>query len=231
LGNTETPGGWAEFVEIDSANAHKIDQSIDFQVAALMEPAAVCLQSFIRADFQKGWNVLIMGDGTFGFIHAMLANILGASKVVVAGHYDQRLQRIAQATGAVTCNTHKEDLETVIKKCFQGPGFDVAIEATGAGPVPNIALNNLRPRGTLILFSYVWKPDITDLGLIHMQELNVLGACRSLECFEKCIDLIANKKLDLNQLIDITVPLEEVKAAMEKLQKDKKNTFKAVLIP
>ncbi len=83
----------------------------------------------------------------------------------------------------------------------------------------------------MILFSYVWKPEILDLGLLHMKELNVLGACRSLNCFEKCLTMMDKGKLDLNTLIDIKVPLEDVNVAMEKLTNDKKNCFKAVLIP
>ena len=70
-----------------------------------------------------------------------------------------------------------------------------------------------------------------DLGLAHMKELNVLGACRSLGCFERCIELIGNKQLDLASLIDIKVPLEAVSTAMEKLTTEKRNTFKAVLMP
>jgi L-iditol 2-dehydrogenase len=231
LGNTEIPGGWAEYVTIDAVNAYRIPEGVDFATAALTEPAAVCLESFYRAGFQKGWNVLIMGDGTFGFIHAMLARILGAEKIIVAGHYDERLERIKEATGAITCNTHNEDLRELLREHINSAGVDIAIEATGAGPVVNIVLNALRPRGTLILFSYVWQAEITDLGLIHMKELNVLGACRSLGCFERCIELVANKQLDLASLIDIKAPLEEVSAAMEKLTTDKKNTFKAVLLP
>ena len=231
LGDTEIPGGWGEYVAIDAANAYRISEGVAFESAALMEPAAVCLESFYRSGFQKGWDVLVMGDGTFGFIHAMVAKILGAEKIIVAGHYDERLGRIKKATGAVICNTHNEDLTELLSDNIDKGGIDIAIEATGAGPVVNIALNALRPRGTLILFSYVWQPEIMDLGLAHMKELNVLGACRSLGCFERCIELVQNKQLDLAALIDIKVPLEEVSAAMEKLTTDKRNTFKAVLLP
>lgn len=231
LGNTEIAGAWAEYVAIDAVNAYRIPEGVDFETAALTEPAAVCLESFYRAGFQKGWDVLIMGDGTFGFIHAMIAKILGAEKIIVAGHYDERLGRIKKATDAITCNTHNEDLAVLLKEYIDTAGFDMAIEATGSGPVVNIALNALRPRGTLILFSYVWEPEVMDLGLAHMKELNVLGACRSLGCFERCIELVQSKQLDLGSLIDIKVPLEEIGAAMEKLTTEKSNTFKAVLLP
>lgn len=231
LGDTDIPGGWGEYVAIDAHNAYPIPDSVPFEQAALTEPAAVCMESFLRADFAHEQSVLIMGDGTFGFVHTMFAQIYDAKTIIVAGHYDQRLKRIAEKTGAITCNTHHDSLKDCLDKADLGPGIDLAIEVTGATPVPNMALKTLRPRGTMVLFSYVWTPEILNLGLIHMKELNVLGACRSLGCFEKCVRMMHKGQLDLEALIDIVVPLKDVNKAMEKLKKDKKNCFKAVLIP
>jgi L-iditol 2-dehydrogenase len=231
LGYSTAPGGWAEFVAIDEQNAHLIPKNVDFDEAALTEPAAVCMESFDRAGFRKGQSVLILGDGTFGFIHAMMAHSGGASKIVVAGHYDQRLARIKKRTSAVICNTHTEDLKKIAKKEVGEPGFDIAIEATGATEAPNMGLKLLKPRGTLVIFSYIFNPEILDLATVSMKELNVIGSCRSLNCFDKCLKLMSRGKLDMGELIDIKVGLDEVAAAMKKLKKDKKNVFKAVLIP
>ncbi len=231
LGGTGIPGGWAEYVAIDAQNAYPIPESISFEQAALTEPAAVCLESFQRARFKNGQTVVIMGDGTFGFIHAMFARILGAQIIIVAGHYPERLSRIAKNTGAIICNTHDEPLDTCLNKMGIDSSVDLVIEATGSRTVPNTALNVLRPQGVLILFSYIWDPEPLDLGLIHMKELNVLGACRSSHCFEKCLELMDQGLLDPGELIDIEAPLQEVGMAMKLLVVDKKNRFKAVLIP
>jgi threonine dehydrogenase-like Zn-dependent dehydrogenase len=231
LGDTDIPGGWGEFVAVDAQNTHRIPDGVSFEQAALTEPTAVCLQSFQRARFQKGQTVLILGDGTFGFIHAMFAKILGAATIIVAGHYEERLSRIAAKTGALTCNTHHEKLEKFLKKFDVQPGVDLVIECTGATVAPNLGLQSLRPRGTLIIFSLVWKPEILDLNLVSMKELNVLGSCRSLHCFDRCLDLMAQGQLNIDELIDIKVPLEDVTVAMERLTRDKKNCFKALLIP
>lgn len=231
LGDTDIPGGWGQFVAIDARNAYPLPDSVPFKSAALTEPAAVCLESFLRADFQKGQTVLVLGDGTFGFIHAMIARILEAGTIIVAGHYDERLQRIAAKTGALTCNTHHEDLSDFLQKQNILPGVDLAIEGTGATAAPNLGLRALRPRGTLIIFSLVWEPEILDLGLLSMKELNVLGSCRSLNCFGQCVEWMRQGLLDVGDLVDIEVPLEKVHEAMELLRKDKKNRFKAVLLP
>ncbi|HBG27970.1 MAG: hypothetical protein A2Y10_02980 [Planctomycetes bacterium GWF2_41_51] len=231
LGNSENPGAWAEYLAVDAANVHKVPENVSMIEAALTEPAAVCMESFERAKFQPGWDVLILGDGVFGFIHAMFAKIFGAKNIIVSGHYDERLERIAEKTDAITCNTHKENLSDIIDKVTGKIGVDLVIEATSSGAAPNIGIKALKPRGTLILFSYIWRPEILDVAIVNMNELNILGSCRSLNCFDKCLQLMAEKKLDMALLADIKVPLAKVNNAISELKKNKKNVFKAILIP
>lgn len=231
LGNSENPGAWAEYLAVDAANIYKVPDNVSMIEAALTEPAAVCMESFERAKFQAGWDVLILGDGIFGFIHAMLAKIFGAKNIIVCGHYDEKLQRINQKTEAITCNTHKENLKGIIDKVTNRIGVDLVIEATSSGAAPNIGIKSLKPRGTLVLFSYIWRPEIIDIATVNMNELNLLGSCRSLNCFEKCLQLMAEKKLDMAHLADIQVPLAEVNYAINELLTNKKNVFKAILLP
>jgi len=231
LGDREVPGGWAQYVAVDAANVHKIAQNVNFSEACLAEPTAVCYQSFMRAQLKAGQSVLIIGDGPFGFLHAQLARALGAAKVVVAGHYDKRLERIAAVSGALVCNTHDHSLEELLAREVGAPGVDVAIEATGATRSPNIGVRVLRPRGTLVVFSYVWKPEALDMGMVHMRELNVLGTCRSLAAFEPCLRMVADGRLNTSVLVNLQVPLAEGQTAMEELRKRKGDVFKVVLLP
>lgn len=231
LGDTDIPGGWGQFVAIDEQNAYKILDNLSFEQACLAEPTAVCLESFKRANFKEGGNVLIMGDGTFGFLHTMIAKILQAENIIVAGHYDERLERVKNKTNAIICNTHTENLEEIITEKLGDAPIDLAIEATGAGPCPEMALKQLRPRGTMILFSYVWKPEIMSLGHIHMKELNVLGACRSDNCYQQCIDWFSDGSLDIDSVIDIKAPLKDASQTIKELKQNKKNLFKAILLP
>lgn len=231
LGDTDVPGGWAEYMTIDATNTYKVPDNVSLTEAALTEPTAVCLESFKRANFESGQTVLVLGDGVFGCIHAMIAKVKGAKNIIVAGHHDERLKRIVEATGAIACNTHNQDLEKILKDVIGPFGADLAIEATGATEVPNIGLMSLRPRGTLVIFSLVWHPEILNLGLLNMKELNVLGACRSLDCFSTCVEMMASGQLDVKSLVDIEVPLGEFDRAVKELRENRKSIFKAVLHP
>jgi 2-desacetyl-2-hydroxyethyl bacteriochlorophyllide A dehydrogenase len=231
LGWNGVAGGWAEYVVIDAANAHPVAPSVNAVAACLAEPAAVCFESFERAGLAPGDCVLILGDGPFGFLHAQIARARGASKIIVAGHHDRRLSRIAAQTQAIACNTHHRNLQEVLRAETGADGADIVIEATGAGASPNVGLSALRPRGTLVIFSYIWKPEPMDMGLIHMRELNVLGACRSLNAYRPCLDLLAQGKLNLETLVDVKAPLAGWRQAMDALAQRKEDVFKAVFLP
>jgi threonine dehydrogenase-like Zn-dependent dehydrogenase len=231
LGSASTTGTWAEQVAIDARNLHLVPKEVGFTAAALTEPAAVCCQSFQRAGLKAGDTVLVLGDGPFGFLHTQVAAALGAGTVICAGHYDERLKRIREKTGALTCNTRVEELQEVIDGRVAPPGVDIAVEATGSGSAPAFGLKALRPRGTLVVFSYIWKPEALDMGLIHMRELNVLGSCRSHRSFDTCLKLMAEGRIDTETLVDLAVPLEDYGRALDRLREEKENTFKVVLIP
>lgn len=231
LGDQSVPGGWAEYVAVDARNAYVIPNNVDFTPACLLEPSAVCHQSLERTRFGAGDSILIIGDGPFGFLHAQLAQAKGAGKIIVTGHYDERLERIAALTGAITCNTHYQELAPIIQDEIGLPGVDVAIEATGAGDAPDLGIQALRPRGSIVIFSYIWKPLPIQMGLIHMRELNVLGSCRSQRGYQPCLDLMGEGKLDPAALIDVLVPLEDHQVAVDALIHRKAHVFKAVFQP
>jgi len=231
LGYGDTPGGWAEYVAILATNAHPVPQRTSFPAACLLEPLAVCYESFERGGFSPGDEVLIMGDGPFGFIHAQMAKALGAGKIIIAGHYHKRLSRIAAETGAVICNTHHQDLQEILASQVGSPGIDMVIEATGSGASPNVGIKALRPRGTIVIFSSIWKPQALDMGTIHMNELNLVGSCRSLSGYGPSLKLLAAGKVNTAALVDLQLALREHKKAIEALSQNKAEVFKVVFLP
>jgi threonine dehydrogenase-like Zn-dependent dehydrogenase len=231
LGWGSCAGTWAELVSVDAVNAHQMPAGLGFAEASLAEPSAVCRHSFHRAGFRPGMSVLVTGDGPFGFLHALWAGLLGARPLVVAGHHDKKLQRIAEATGAATCNTLREDLGEIVRSAVGPGGLDLAIEATGSGAAPGLGIALLRPRGTLVVFSYIWKPDTLDMGAIHMKELNLVGSCRSLGVFPSCLDAMARKALDTGFLIDALVPMQRFEEALSMMRTQRDRVFKVGFLP
>ena len=98
LGWGAVAGGWAEYVVIDAVNAHPVAPSVNPSAACLAEPRP----SATRVSSAPGWRRAIAcwswETGRSASSTRRLARARGAGKIIVAGHHDRRLSRIAAQT-------------------------------------------------------------------------------------------------------------------------------------
>lgn len=111
-----------------------------------------------------GMSVMLFGDGPNGLALAAFAKLLGAGRVAMAGHWDDRLRR-ARTVARVdqTVNTHTEDLATAFGDCT----FDLVIDAVGSVDVIRQGFRVLRRCGKLAVFG-VLKNTGGDLSIRAM---------------------------------------------------------------
>jgi threonine dehydrogenase-like Zn-dependent dehydrogenase len=95
-------GVFAEAFLVRADRARVVPAEVPFAAAALAEPICVCLESLAQARVARGGSLLIIGDGPFGVLTAMLARELELARLVIAGHHSFRL---GFASGAVAVNT------------------------------------------------------------------------------------------------------------------------------
>ena len=69
---------------IDNGNVMIIPNSISFETAALLEPLATVFTGAEACNIRPSNIVMIVGAGPIGIMHVMMANIFGASKVIVS---------------------------------------------------------------------------------------------------------------------------------------------------
>mgnify|MGYP000108031798 CR=1 FL=1 len=84
-------GVFAEYVAVPQRHVYKIPDGLSMEEAALAEPAATAMYAVSKAKIPAGAEVLVIGDGPIGQLAAQLANIAGASKVIMAGSWDEKL--------------------------------------------------------------------------------------------------------------------------------------------
>ncbi len=89
---------------IRQGNIIPISSSLDPAQAALIEPFACVLRGQDAVDVHVGDNVLVVGAGPIGFMHALLARVRGASKVFVSEVLPERL---AQARDIEVDRSHQ----------------------------------------------------------------------------------------------------------------------------
>jgi threonine dehydrogenase-like Zn-dependent dehydrogenase len=95
--------------------------------------------------------------------------------------------------------------------------FDVAVECSGNPEGFDIARRAVRPRGTIVMKS-TYAGDLTmNASSLVVDEITLIGS----RCgpFDKAIDLLASRKVDVRGLIDAVYPLDDAIAAFDHAQR------------
>jgi len=204
------PGTFAEYFVVRADRTRKIGD-LPFPPAALAEPVCVCLEALAQTDSREGERLLILGDGPFGAILAILAGEMDFAEVVVAGHHDFRL---GFAAGATTVNLNDADGPSRLKNLAPPMGFDRAILAVGASKAVATAMELLRPKGRLVVFAAVSSPAPVDLFGLHVRELEIVGACNDQDRLDDAIEVLRDRASDLAACVTHTFDLEQFAEAL-----------------
>lgn len=153
-------GGFAEYVVAPIENLIPVPDSVDFECAAMTEPASVALHALRRTGVDAGDNVVILGAGTIGIILVQWARICGAGKVFITDIANDKL-KVAMDYGFTNCiNSREEDPVERIFKETNGKGSDISIEAAGTSATFEQSLRMTRKLGKVILMGNV-SGDVT----------------------------------------------------------------------
>ncbi len=97
-------GGFAECMALPGLSlpggVNLLPESFDPALAALAEPLACCINGQELTRVSEGDVVLIYGAGPIGALHALLAELKGAGKVIVAEKLPERIREIEKHTHA-----------------------------------------------------------------------------------------------------------------------------------
>ena len=136
-------GGFAEFVALPwqciSRGLNLLPKGTDPALAALAEPLACCINGQEMAGVSKGDTVLILGAGPIGGLHALLAELAGAEKIMALEMLPNRILEIKRHTTADVISANgacesSESLEKVVLDETEGAGADVIHDGHSGDP-------------------------------------------------------------------------------------------------
>ena len=134
-------GVFAPYAEIPKQailmnNVIRLDDSISYDDATLIEPAACALNGQSYLHIGEGDTVVIYGSGIIGCIHAELAFIKGASKVIIVEPVEKRGHiAMEKVPGVIWINPFTQNTVEEVRKLTNGHGSAVVIPATS---VPSV---------------------------------------------------------------------------------------------
>jgi threonine dehydrogenase-like Zn-dependent dehydrogenase len=134
-------------------------------------------------------RVAVIGDGKLGLLCAQVLSTTKAP-VTLLGKHLNKLQ-IAGRRGIETVTIDKAKMRT--------RDFDVVVEASGSATGFDLALDLVRPRGTLVLKSTFHGAMDLDAARIVVDEISVVGS----RCgrFAPALELLKTTAVDVESLI------------------------------
>jgi threonine dehydrogenase-like Zn-dependent dehydrogenase len=129
-------GGQAEFVRVPFADVGPVkipDWMADEDAVLLTDAAATGYFGAQLGEIAEGDTVVVLGAGPVGLIAAQSAWLMGAGRVIVVDHLQERLEKARTMAYAETLDYDEHaDVVVELKKQTDFLGADVVIEAVGA---------------------------------------------------------------------------------------------------
>lgn len=204
-------GCFADRLIVPERNLHEVPDSISDEEAVFVEPLAAAYQVVKQCPIEPRLRVAVVGSGRLGLLIAQVLAATGCHLTVV-GRNPKTLQ---------FCE--RKGIQTVpVADLVPRQDHDVVVECTGAPQGLDLALQLVRPRGTIVLKSTYAPPAARlggadaaapDLAPVVIHEVTVLGS----RCgpFPEAIHALARREIDVSSMIARTFKIERGLEALE----------------
>ena len=203
------PGSFAEYVCIPEANVVPIPDNISDEIAAIFDPFGNAVHTALSFDL-VGEDVLVTGAGPIGIMGALVAQKVGARKVVITDISPYRIDLAKRLGVQHVVNAAEETLSDVMTRIGMTEGFDVGLEMSGAAPAMRDMIDKMNNGGKIALLGIAPTEFAVDWNEIIFKMLTVKGIYGR-EIFETWYKMIAlvQSGLDLTDLITHRIDVDE----------------------
>lgn len=202
LGILKHDGAFADLMRLPKENLHVVPKTIDNDAAVFVEPLAAAFQVLkqIKLDGRK-W-VTVLGDGRLGLLVAQVLRNAGCP-VRVIGKHPEKLEICHK------WQIRSRPLADIVPRHDQ----DVVVDCTGSAAGFEMAMQMVRPRGTIVLKSTFASGKALNLAPLVIDEIQVVGS----RCgpFKEAIRALDEKSVDVASLVHRRMKLEQGVEAME----------------
>ncbi len=188
MGILGADGSFAEYMSVPVQNLRLVPESLSNEEAVFTEPLAAAFEISEQVQLKSTDDVLVLGDGKLGLLCAQALRLTGA-RVNLLGKHENKVS-LLKGMG----------IHTIMLSDWKPRQFDMVVEATGSSSGLKMALETVRPRGTLVLKSTLAEPHTLSLAPLVINEVTVVGS----RCgpFLPALQALAKKRVEVTPLID-----------------------------
>lgn len=213
-------GGFCEEIVVNKMNCLVLPTGVSLKAGALAEPLAVAQHCVDISGFKSGQTALICGAGPIGLAISIILRVMGASKIIVTEVTESRMAQAKKFGADLVINPLKKlegtghlqadpVLAAIAKVTVDG--VDVAFDATGMQSTLDLSIASVRTGGTIFNVAIHEKPLLLNLNDLAIKEKKLMGGiCYTNKDFEAVLKIMAEGKIDVEQMITSVVPLSNI---------------------
>jgi L-iditol 2-dehydrogenase len=208
-------GAQADYFKARAEWLHKLPEGLSFAVGALVEPFSVAYNAVRAAGgMDASDTVAVVGGGPIGLL-SVLASSATNARVVLVEPQEHRREHGVSLGASAALDPGAGDFSDAVDEVTQGRGFDVVIEAAGAGPAMASALVIAGQAARIVYVGIDIGSDIpAKLGLIQSKALRIRGIIGSAGVWPQTIRVLASGVVDPTPIITARFSLESALDAL-----------------
>ena len=210
-------GGYAQYVLAAEDSCLKLPRSVSLADGALVEPMAVGLHAVRTSGLKPGANVLVIGAGPIGLAATYAARRMGAGKIAVTASSSRRAD-LSHLVGADHFFVNDDQALGRAYDAFGGLP-DVVIECVGIPGLIELAVQAVRPRGTVVVAGFCRQADtFTPVVAVYKEIRMLFSVLYGIHDFQDSIDMLDADADTLRSMVTHTVDLAGFPAAFDELR-------------
>jgi (R,R)-butanediol dehydrogenase/meso-butanediol dehydrogenase/diacetyl reductase len=211
-------GGYAEYAVTRPNQCITLPSGLTLADGALIEPLAVALHGINLSGLNTGDKVLVLGAGPIGLAVAFWARRYGAARVVV-----QDIARFQEGRaldmGADAFVVDPTDPVGSAERALGGKA-DVVFECVGVPGLIAQAVEQVRPRGTVLLLGLCTRPDtFNSFAMLSKEVKLVTSAFFTVPEYEASLAALEQGAFAPRLMVTDTIALADVPTVYEALKK------------
>ncbi len=202
-------GAFAEYLCIPESNVVPIPDDIPDEIAAVFDPFGNAVHTALSFDL-VGEDVLVTGAGPIGIMGALVAQKVGARKVVITDISPYRIELAKRLGVQHVVDVSNNTLHDVMDDIGMTEGFDVGLEMSGAAPAMRQMISRMNNGGKIALLGIAPTEFAVDWNEIIFKMLTVKGIYGR-EMYETWYKMIAlvQSGLDISDLITHRISVDD----------------------
>jgi L-iditol 2-dehydrogenase len=222
-------GCLSEYIVVPEACCFPTYHQITLQQAVLCEPFAIGVYAVQRSGLKKGQSMAVFGAGPIGLSCLAAGRAQGADEIFVTEKIVERMIAAKNAGSGWVASPDEENVVLEISK-LRPEGIDIAFECAGQQETLDQAVEVLKPGGILMMIGIPREPRISfNPDLIRRKEISLINVRRQNKCTRKAMDLIAQKRGRLDEMITHTFDFAQSKEAFDLVAGYRDGVIKALI--